>query len=203
MTTKSWIKHPTTLVGERVALVPLERTHFDEICGLAEEKSIWKYSVMEVDGSDKHELLKSLNNKLLRRESGESYPFAILSKENTKIVGGTMFFDLNEAHRSLEIGTTWLHPDYWGTGINTECKYLMLEYCFEELGTIRVQIKSVHDNLRSRGAIEKTGFTFEGILRNDKILADGSYRTAAYYSIIEGEWDKVKRDLKQILNKTL
>jgi RimJ/RimL family protein N-acetyltransferase len=203
MTTTHWIKHPTVLMGERVTLVPLERTHFDEICLLAEDKSIWKYSVMEVDGSDRNELLKSLNNKLVKRESGDFYPFVILSKETNKMVGNTMFFDINKTNRSLEIGTTWLHPDYWGTGINTECKYLMLEYCFEELKTIRVQIKSVHDNLRSRGAIEKAGFTFEGILRNDKILTDGSYRTAAYYSIIEGEWDKVKRAFKQKLKKGL
>lgn len=185
-------------MGERIKLLPLEKAHFEEICTLAEAKSIWNYSVMDVDGSDRNELLKSLNNKLLKRESGDFYPFVIMLQENNKIVGNTMFFDINKVHRSLEIGTTWLHPDYWGTGINTECKYLMLEYCFEELKTIRVQIKSVHDNLRSRGAIEKAGFTFEGILRNDKILPNGSYRTAAYYSIIEGEWDKVKRDLNQI-----
>jgi RimJ/RimL family protein N-acetyltransferase len=198
MTDTTWIKHPTELVGERIKLVPLEETHFEEICLLARERSIWKYSVMDVDGSDRDTLLKSLRTKLQKRASGDFYPFVILLKETNSIAGNTMFFDLNKNHRSLEIGTTWLHPEYWGTGINTECKYLMLNYCFEELKTIRVQIKSVHDNMRSRGAIEKVGFTFEGILRNDKILPNGSYRTAAYYSIIEGEWEKVKRDLQQL-----
>lgn len=198
MINEHWIKHPTVLTGEKVKLIPLEKTHFDEICVLAQEKSIWKYSVMDVDGNDRTEMLKSLNNKLLKRESGDFYPFVIILKETGKIIGNTMFFDINRTHRSLEIGTTWLHPDYWGTGVNTECKYLMLKYCFEELKTIRVQIKSVQDNLRSRGAIEKAGFTFEGMLRNDKILPDGSYRTCAYYSIIEREWDKVKTDLEKL-----
>jgi len=191
-----WIPHPTELSGEQVKLVPLEAAHFNEICALAENKAIWKYSVMDVDGSDRSELLKSLNNKLAKRESGDYYPFSIVAKSSHKIIGNTMFFDLNAAHRSLEIGTTWLHPDYWGTGINVECKHLMLEYCFEKLNTIRVQIKSVHDNMRSRGAIEKVGFTLEGVLRNDRILPNGSYRTAAYYSIIESEWPRVKSQLQ-------
>lgn len=196
----NWISHPTVLIGEKIKLVPLSTNHFEEICILAMEKSIWKYSVMDVNGNDREKMLKSLNNKLEKRNSGEFYPFSILLKEGNKIIGNTMFWNINKKNRSVEIGTTWLHPDYWGTGINTECKYLMLTYCFEKLKTIRVQIKSVHDNLRSCGAIEKVGFKFEGVLRNDKIIDDGTYRTAAYYSIIEGEWEAIKPNLEKLLN---
>ena len=197
----NWINHPTEFKGQKIKLVPLEKKHFEEICLLAKEKSIWKYSVMDVDGSDSAKMLMSLNRKLVKRDSGDFYPFSIVLKSNNKIIGNTMFWDINKTNRSLEIGTTWLHPDYWGTGINTECKYLMLHHCFEKLKTIRVQIKSVEDNIRSRKAIEKVGFKFEGIIRNDKILDDGTYRIAVYYSIIEGEWESVKPKLKDLIYK--
>jgi RimJ/RimL family protein N-acetyltransferase len=193
----NWIPHPLTLKGKKITLIPLEEAHFAEICLLGQDKSIWQFPVMEVDGSTRENMLKSLRNKLVQRDAGQFYPFSVVLNGSGKIVGNTMYWALNQANRSLEIGTTWFHPDYWGTGINTECKYLMLHYCFEVLKTIRVQIKASHHNLRSRAAIEKVGFTFEGILRNDKIFDDGSFRTAAYYSMIPEEWITAKNNLEK------
>ena len=197
--TMNWIPHPTILQGQKVQLLPLHPSHFEEICLLANDASIWKYYPTDVDGTDKEKMLMSLNRKLEKRESGEFYPFTIIEKSSGHIAGCTMFWNLNPEHRSLEIGSTWYPPRYWGSGLNTECKYLMLAYSFEQLKTIRVQIKALDTNIRSRKAIEKTGFQYEGILRNDKILSDGSFRNAAYYSIIENEWPAVKAKLEQMI----
>jgi RimJ/RimL family protein N-acetyltransferase len=101
----------------------------------------------------------------------------------------------------LEIGATWLHPNYWSKKINLECKYIMLTHCFEALETMRVQFRTNDTNLRSRKAIEKLGATFEGILRKDKILEDNTIRNAVIYSIIDDEWKIVKANLKQLLKE--
>jgi RimJ/RimL family protein N-acetyltransferase len=64
-----------------------------------------------------------------------------------------------------------------------------------------VQIKTDQNNLRSRKAIEKIGGQFEGILRKDKIKANGESRSAAYYSIIDDEWEAAKEKIIRQLNE--
>jgi RimJ/RimL family protein N-acetyltransferase len=83
--------------------------------------------------------------------------------------------------------------------VNTECKYLLLEYAFETLGCIRVQFKTDLRNERSQRAIERLGAKREGLLRNHMILPDGRYRDSVYYSIIDKEWPEVKTRLEAML----
>jgi RimJ/RimL family protein N-acetyltransferase len=193
------IEHPVSLHGQIASLVPLEEKHFDEICRLANDPSIWKFSPIGVNGADQPKHMDYLNKSLEKRSSGEWYPFVILEKKTGSMAGCTMFHTISYENRSLEIGGTWLHPQHWATGINTECKYLLLCYCFEKLNLIRVQLKANENNARSRKAIEKMGAQFEGVLRKDKILEDGSLRYAAYYSILDDEWEAVKLNLEQTL----
>ncbi|MFI5220671.1 MAG: GNAT family N-acetyltransferase, partial [Bacteroidia bacterium] len=56
-------------------------------------------------------------------------------------------------------------------------------------------------NLRSRKAIEKIGGVYEGIIRKHMFKDDGTYRSSAYFSIIDDEWETVKPNL-QLLLKT-
>ena len=50
--------------------------------------------------------------------------------------------------------------------------------------------------LRRERAIERLGAVKEGILRNCKVMPDGSFRHSVYYSIIESEWQQVKVGLE-------
>lgn len=197
-----WITHPVILEGRTIKLVPLEEKHFEELANLgAGDETIWRYSPTGVNGYDKENALSFLKKSEAKMKEGEWYPFVVISKADGRITGFTQFHNIDGVHRHLEIGATWLHPQYWSKGINTEAKYLLLTYCFETLNTIRVQLKASHDNIRSRKAIEKIGAKFEGILRKDKILEDGTIRNAAYYSIIDDEWPEVKQKLEKILSR--
>ncbi|WP_343636360.1 GNAT family N-acetyltransferase [Fluviicola sp.] len=193
----NWIKHPALLKGQHVSLVPLNESHIAELVELAQDKSIWKHYA--IDGSDKDKLKTSLEQGIADREGGTQYPFVIQLNENGQLIGSTRFLDIQENHQKLEIGWTWLHPDYWGTNINTECKYLLLTFCFEELQAKRVQLRTDENNLRSRKAIEKIGGQFEGILRNDMVRDNGTTRNSAYFSIIPEEWQQTKAQLQELL----
>ncbi|MEZ5295445.1 MAG: GNAT family N-acetyltransferase [Ilumatobacteraceae bacterium] len=72
----------------------------------------------------------------------------------------------------VEIGGTWLARSAQGTGINTEAKFLLFRHAFETFGVWRVQIVTGARNARSRGGIESVGASFEGILRNHRLVAD-------------------------------
>jgi len=190
----NWIKHPVILHGDLVKLIPLERIHFPELLMVGANTIIWEF--MSINGADSEILKRHLESAVLKRATGEQYPFTIICNITGKIIGCTMFHNIFLEHRKLEIGWTWYHPDYWRSGYNRECKLLLLSYCFEVLNTIRVQFVTDENNLRSYNAILGIGASFEGVLRNERIRANGAYRNTAVFSIINSEWQMVKTKLE-------
>jgi RimJ/RimL family protein N-acetyltransferase len=88
----------------------------------------------------------------------------------------------------------------WRTRVNTECKYLLLKYCFEELKLQRVQFKTDVQNKRSRAAIMRLGATQEGIIRKHMVLPEEYVRDSVIFSIIDDEWPAVKKRLEGFLH---
>ena len=193
MSYANWIQHPVVLEGEKVTLVPLENAHFAALTVIAKDERIWEF--MSMSGTNTEWLLSHLRSAILKRATGEQYPFTVIDKATGNIIGSTLFHSIYPEHRKLEIGWTWYNPAFWRTGCNRECKLLLLTHCFEVLKTIRVQLVTDEINQRSRTAIEGIGGVFEGILRNERIRSNGKYRNTAMYSIIESEWPEVKRKL--------
>jgi RimJ/RimL family protein N-acetyltransferase len=190
---ENWVTTPLILKGDLVDLIHLQKKHIPEIEILGKAKAIWQHYVL--DGSDSEVIRNAFNDGITQMENGSQFAFVIYHHSDQKIIGSTRFLDIQQSQKKLEIGWTWLHPHYWGTKVNFECKLLLLTYCFETLGAYRVQLKTDKLNMRSRKAIEKVGGQFEGILRNDMIRDDGSKRDSAYYSIINSEWEEVKKRL--------
>ncbi len=195
------IPYPLILSGETVDLVSLDKSHFAELGKAAINDSIWEFTLNDCSTPDKFN--KVYEDALIGREQGSEYAFVVLHKPDNKLIGSTRFLDIDLHHKKLEIGWTWYHPDYWATEVNLECKLLLLTYCFETLNTNRVQIITDQNNLRSRKAIEKIGGKFEGILRNDFIRDNGTKRSSAYYSIIDEEWDEVKKNLTLLYRRKI
>ena len=197
----AWIKPNTILKGESVELLPLEEKHFNELEILARETSIWEFIPIDMNTTEK--CFQVFSMAIKEREKETQYPLVIFHKKENKIIGSTRLMNIDPSNRKLEIGWTWLHPAYWGTSINLECKLLMLTFCFEELKTIRVELKTDENNIRSRKAIQKIGGLFEGVLRNDRIRENGTIRSSAYFSIIHTEWTTTKKKLTSRLLKKL
>lgn len=184
-----YIEHPAIFEGERVKVLPLEEHHFEALVNIARAAEIWAH--LPIDGTDKDILLTELRSAVLKRMTGEQYPFVVTEKATGNIIGTTRFHSIFPEHRKLEIGWTWYDPAYWGAGFNTECKFLMLSYCFEKLNAVRVQFQTRETNFRSREALQKIGAKFEGLLRKERIRYDGP-RNTAIFSIIDDEWQEVK-----------
>lgn len=187
------------LEGKNIKLIPLEKEHFPQLLEAASNQEIWELTSVNYSNPD---IFFSNNNKALAdKEEGTVYPFVILDKQNDSIIGTTRFLEISKADKKLEIGVTWLKKEYWGTRANLECKYLLLEYSFENMKMNRVQFRAKSDNIRSRKSIEKIGGQLEGIFRKDKIEPNGNFRNTAFYSIIDTEWGDVKNSLLEKLKK--
>ena len=189
--------HPIILSGRVVRLEPLSVEHAPELIS-ASDPSIWKYMLYGEITTEK-DMEGWVLDILERAKAGTDLPFAVIHLASGKAIGATRYLDIRPQHKGLEIGGTWYGLAYQRTGVNTECKYLLLKNAFEYLGCIRVQFKADSRNDRSVAAIKRIGASPEGIFRNHMILPDGTYRHSAYFSIVAEEWPRVKKMLEEKL----
>jgi RimJ/RimL family protein N-acetyltransferase len=186
---------PVTLTGKRVRLEPLGTEHAEDLAVAATDDQIWTY-LDEPTPWDRSSVDAFIADANRDQERGARIAFAIVDTTIDRAVGSTSYIDIRPNDRGVEIGWTWITPSAWGTGINTEAKYLMLAHAFDEQCAIRVAIKTDQRNVRSQRAIERLGAVYEGVWRNHRILTTGEYRHTVYYSIIESDWNNVKGLLK-------
>jgi RimJ/RimL family protein N-acetyltransferase len=188
---------PLILEGRHVRLEPMTRERADAIAralgAAAADGNMWESRVTAIPRPE--ETRAYVDQALAELDRGVSLPFVTIDRASGKAVGSTRFMNIEAPHRRLEIGTTWIGKSFQRTAINTEAKYLMLRHAFETLHCIAVDLRTHEKNLQSRAAIERLGAKLDGILRNHRILPDGSLRNTASYSIIDAEWPGVKEKL--------
>ena len=123
----------------------------------------------------------------------------IIDQGSGDLIGSTRYANIVSAHRRLEIGWTWVIASHQRTAANTEAKFLLLRHAFESLGAMRVEFKTDALNDKSRRAILRIGATEEGIFRRHVQMDTGRVRDSVYFSIIDSEWEMVKKRLSDIL----
>lgn len=187
-----------SLHGRRVALRPLEARDADALFAAASDGELWNLSVTVVPDAGK--ITRYIDSALRGDSQGTTRPFAITLAERGKVIGSTRFWNMDAANRSLEIGHTWIGESWQRTFVNTECKYLLLRFAFEELHCIRVQFTTDELNARSRAAILRLGAVEEGLIRHERIMPDGRKRNSVRYSIIDAEWPQVRALLEHKLH---
>lgn len=198
--TASFDPQPVTLSGNLVILKPLCVDHVQDLFEAGLHENIWRY--MPVPMPNTVDKAKNwIDDALKDQQSGVQIPFAICLKNSGQAIGSTRYLDIQVPNRSLEVGWTWISPDYQRTGINTECKFLLFCHAFETLGAVRVQLKTDGRNVQSQNAIARIGAKHEGILRKSRMVWDGVYRDTVYYSILDTEWHLVKSKLISMLEQ--
>jgi RimJ/RimL family protein N-acetyltransferase len=187
------------LEGALVVLEPLEEAHREPLWVAAQAPEIWEW--LAHLGSNRALFDRWFDLGLTAAEEGSEGVFATRRRRDDQLVGSTRYMNVRSEHRGLEIGWTWLTPDAWRSGVNVEAKLLMLGHAFEELGCLRVELKTDARNRRSRDAIEAIPARFEGVLRRHMIFPDVGIRDSAYFSVIEDEWPGVRVNLARRLSR--
>ncbi len=163
-----------------------------------QEPELWKYSLVKVAGEEN--LKKYIATAMAARESGKEYAFIVFDKRTKAFAGSTRFYDIQPEQKTLQLGYTWYGKKFQGTGLNKHCKYLLLQFAFEELGMERVEFRADNMNEKSIAAMKSIGCVEEGVLRSNTIKADGTRRDSIVLSILKAEWEaSVKKNLYQKL----
>ncbi|HEU4461130.1 MAG TPA: GNAT family N-acetyltransferase [Solirubrobacterales bacterium] len=189
-----WPPPDRALEGRLVRLEPLTEEHREPLRSVAGHPEVWEWTDRRVTETEEG-FDQWFDGRLLARKLGEDHPFATLSAGGDPL-GSSSYLAPRPIHDGVEIGWTWLTPSAWRSGANVEAKLLMFGFAFEELGCIRVELKTDARNERSRGAMEALPAKFEGIFRKHMLMPVTGVRDSAYFSVVDDEWPAVRQNLE-------
>ena len=184
---------PVTLDGRYITLEPLAERHARDIFDVMQDEEVCRYLAWPPPTAldETLALIHQAEGLMARRES---IVFAQIWNATGRAIGSTRLLDVRPADRQVEIGATFLGRDYWRTQANTESKLLLLGYCFETLGCVRVALKTDGRNVRSQETIARLGAVREGTLRKHMNVR-GYQRDTVYFSILDTEWPAISARL--------
>ena len=189
-----WERIAERLEGRLVTLEPLERRHADGLRKAGADERAWEYMVTrDVD--------TWIEGTFDDQRTGARVPYVVL--RGGDVIGSTSCLSLAPEHLRLEIGATWNTPATWGSGANTDAKYLLLRHAFEVLGCRRVEFKTESRNGRARAALAALPAEFEGTHRKHMVVRGGERRDSAWYAVIDDDWPAVKQALERRIDRAV
>lgn len=151
------------------------------------EPEIWQFGLVTAAGEVN--LTNYVQAAVRNLADKKEYPFIVYDKKAKAYAGSTRFYDIQQPFRTTQLGYTWYGKEFQRTGLNRHCKFLLLQYCFEQWGLLRVEFRADAKNERSVTAMKAIGCVEEGILRNHMPTAQGGRRDSIILSILRTEWE--------------
>jgi RimJ/RimL family protein N-acetyltransferase len=159
--------------------------------------------------SDASELALIANNKKIADNVRDAFPFPYSLKNaqdwldlilvendpprffaitiDKQVVGSIGIVSKTDIYRkNVEIGF-FLSENFWGKGIATKAIKAATSYAFREFDIGRVYAESFSDNIGSRRALEKAGFTLEATLKRN-IIKNGIIKDSCIYSVLREDY---------------
>jgi RimJ/RimL family protein N-acetyltransferase len=181
---------PVTLRGRTVTLEPLNAESHAAALWQAvrghDELWTWLFESPCTAESD-------LRNAIEKKQAAADAVFlAIVPAETGQAAGWASYMRMEPQHGVVEVGSILFSPSLQRTTAATEAMYLMASHVFDHLGYRRYEWKCNSQNLPSRRAAARLGFTFEGIFRQHMVIK-GKSRDSAWFSMLDSEWPARKR----------
>lgn len=176
---------PVTLRGRTVTLEPLNAAlHAAALWeALRGHDDLWTWLPYGPFATE-----SDLRRHIEERQAAAGFVFLAIVPAATGLAEGwASYMRMEPAHGVIEVGYVLFAPSLQRTAAATEAMFLMASHIFDDLGYRRYEWKCNAENLPSRRAAERLGFTFEGIFRQHMILK-GRNRDTAWFSMLDREW---------------
>ena len=135
---------------------------------------------------------RSAFNDWLNNHAANSDPyfFSVIDRVTGEVQGILSLMSIVPAQGRIEIGHVTFGAPMQRSPKSTEAVYLLAKESFA-LGYRRLEWKCNNGNARSKYAAERLGFSFEGVFRQH-MVAKGRNRDTAWFSMLDGEWPRLK-----------
>jgi len=137
------------LVGELIALRPLEAADWEGLFAAACDPLIWQ----QHPASDRYQ--EEVFRGFFREALASGGALVAIDRKTQTIIGSSRYFGYDAERSEIEIGWTFLARAYWGGKYNAEMKRLMLDHAFQFVESVIFLVGAT--NHRSRRALEKIG----------------------------------------------
>ena len=140
----------------------------------------------------------------LERAKDKEYYFAIVLKDNGKVIGEIDAMPETPApdEKNAVLDTfspCWmLHPDYHGKGYAFEAAKAFFDYLFYRKGARRIYAFTEDYNLSSQKLCQKLGMRQEGLFREFVTFVNDEngnpiYENTIQWAILKKEWDAIRQ----------
>lgn len=194
------LRGPRTLTGRYVELGPIARTDAPALLHAARDPAVSQHLLRPI-GPDLPALEGLIDRWLEGAQRGEELPFVTRLRQDGTVVGMSRYIHIDPENDSVEIGGTFLDSRFWRTPLNTDAKLAQLRHAFEAAAVHRVWLQTDLTNTRSQTAIARLGAVREGVLREDRRRANGTYRNSVVFSILASEWPRARANLERALER--
>jgi len=192
--TLSAIPPAPDLEGVLVALSAVQTTDAEALTPSASDPHVWQGKLVP-----RPTTVAEVREMIVSRQHPDRQMFAVRRRTDGAVLGSTSLGNFDMRNRTVEMGFTWLAQAAWGQGYNEDMKLCLLRYCFEGLGLARVEWQVDAQNERSRRALRRLLFTYEGTLRSRHERPDGTRRDSQVFSLLASEWPEAQSHLQRLL----
>lgn len=180
-----YFRDPPELETDRLILRRMKKIDYRDMYEYASREDVTRYLTWYPHPNAMY-TLRYLTYIVTRYRAGEFYDWAVIWKENRKMIGTCGFTAFHYDSNSAEIGYV-LNPDYWGKGIAAEAVQAVLAVGFCTFGLHRMEARYMEGNDQSRRVMEKVGMTFEGMHRDSMFIKE-RYVTVGTCALLEEEY---------------
>lgn len=175
---------PEELTGETIRLIKRHRKYSRELfLAIDRSRDFLREFLFWVDGTKSVEDVdKAMDMFAGKWNEKTAFDFVILEKNGGAVAGAGGAFNVDFENRSAELGY-FLDRNQTGKGYASELVRLLEDYLFAK-GFHRLKLEIDERNLPSQRVAERTGFVYEGTLR-DVLLAYDGYRSHKVYAKIQ------------------
>ncbi|NLN39210.1 MAG: GNAT family N-acetyltransferase [Smithella sp.] len=128
-------------------------------------------------------VLNAINNK-------DEIRLGICLKIDAMLIGLISIIDIDWINRSAGCPAMIGEKKYWGQGLATEARLLVLKYAFHERGFESIRGHVLESNVASLRVLEKCGYKKEGTLRN-AVFKGGRFHDLIVMSILREEFELI------------
>lgn len=112
--------------------------------------------------------------------------FGIETKDN-QLIGVIGIHRINHINQTASTGAYIGVKEYWGKGLGSEAKLILLDYAFNTLNLRKICSSCIENNERSLKYQKKTGGIIEGV-RKDQHFKKGKYYDEILLAVYKENW---------------
>ena len=181
------------LVSPHLQLVALDDGHLKPLSEILFSKDTF---FVKNRGLSTPDLVEAKLRDVYKTQLNNRLCLVAIDQKSDSLCGISSLINPTPDNAKIEMGFSWIALQYQRTYVNTEMKYLMLKYVFEEMKLKRVEYYIDPENEKSLAAIKKLGAVYEGILRKTRFNSPDDKGNRAIFSIIDDEWPMIKNQLE-------